>query len=145
VLEQRLDGVVVLRRGGAGWGARAARVWSGKERGDRAAMAALIATREREKGPWAHPHGGGRRKGVQVWTARGLAAAATRGRRARAAAQGRRCRVAHGRGRGSESGSWQVGWPRGWAPPVSERRRERERADRWVWAARGPGFKWIQK
>jgi hypothetical protein len=49
VLEQRLDGVVVLRRGGGGWGARAARVWSEKERGDRAAMAALIAVRERER------------------------------------------------------------------------------------------------
>jgi hypothetical protein len=37
---------MVLRRGGA----RAARIWSAKEKGDEAAMAALIATREREGG-----------------------------------------------------------------------------------------------
>jgi hypothetical protein len=42
VLEHRLDGVAVLRRGQ--WGARATGVWSGKERGDGAAMVALIAT-----------------------------------------------------------------------------------------------------
>jgi hypothetical protein len=59
VLEQRLDGVVVLRSGGGGWGARAARVWSGKERGDGMAMEALIPTRERGWGPWVRLCGGG--------------------------------------------------------------------------------------
>jgi hypothetical protein len=50
VLKHHLDGVAVLRRGGeVGWGAQAAKVWSGKERGDGAAMAALIAMCERER------------------------------------------------------------------------------------------------
>jgi hypothetical protein len=48
-----------VKKGGA-W---TVRVWSGKERGDRAAMEALIAMRDRGWRPWVHPHGGGKRMG----------------------------------------------------------------------------------
>jgi hypothetical protein len=125
MLEHHLDGVAVLRRGG---GARAARVWSEKERGDGVAMAALIAAREIEGGGPGRVHvEEGKEKGLRAWMARGRAVAVTRDRWAQVATRGRWCRVAHGRGRGRERGSWQVGQPTAWAPPVSERRRERER------------------
>jgi hypothetical protein len=107
-----------------------------KGMGSQAAMEALIAVRDRGWRPWVHPHGGGKRMGGPgvdgAWC------------HVRAAAQGRRCRVTHGRGRGRERGSWQVARPAGLAPPISERRGERERTDWWVWVAHRPGFKWIK-
>jgi hypothetical protein len=112
---------------GGRWGAQAAKVWSGKERGDGAAMAALIAVceREREGGGPGCVHTGRERKGVRAWTARGRVAAVERGHRALVTARGRRCRVTHGSDRGRERGSWQVGRPMGWTLPISEER-ERE-------------------
>jgi hypothetical protein len=115
-----------VKKGGA-W---TVRVWSGKERGDRAAMEALIAMRERGWG-LVCAHMEGKERGVRAWTTRGVM-------------YGQRCQVAHGSGRGRERGSWQVAYPAGLALPDSERRRERERTDRWVWVACGPGFKWIK-